>query len=175
MGCPALLPGTSAPLPMRLMSLPPAGRAMMRLMRPSARQVDTALSGAGVDVSSYPQIRDLIVELERLPHFQDAWLNLLHSVIRPSGPRRQVALTDKQLSAITQPVQLLWGAGDPFGPATAGEHASRTIQRAEFHVTPGGHAPWLHPDGDSARHATAFLHHTHRTPQTPQPGTSTDS
>lgn len=157
MGCPALLPGTSAPLPMRLMSVPPVGQLMMRLMPPSAKQVDTALAGAGLDLSTHPEIRDLVVELERLPHFPKAWLNLLHAVLRPTGPRRSVAPSDDQLALINQPVQLLWGEGDPFGSVAAGERAARIVPDADFHVVPGGHAPWLHPGGEAARMATAFL------------------
>jgi pimeloyl-ACP methyl ester carboxylesterase len=169
MGCPALLPGTSAPLAMRLMSVGPVGRMMMRLMPPSAKQVDTALAGAGVDMSAHPEIRDLVVELERLPHFPTAWLNLMHTVLRPTGPRRDVALTDEQLAAVTQPVQLLWGKDDPFGSVTAGEHAARTILDAEFHVLPGGHAPWLHSRREAARLATDFLRRMAITPDRPSP------
>ena len=157
MGCPALLPGTSAPLPMRLMSMPPVGQLMMRLMPPSAKQVDGALTGGGVDLSTHPEIRDLIVELERLPHFPKAWLNLLHTVLQPTGPRRSVTLREDQLATITQPVQLLWGKGDPFGSVTTGERAARILPDAEFHLVPGGHAPWLDPGGQAARLATEFL------------------
>lgn len=160
MGCPALLPGTSAPFPMRLMSVPLVGRLMMRLSPPSAKQVDTALAGAGLDLSTHPEIRDLVVELERLPHFPEAWLNLMQTALRPTGPRRAVALSDDQLALIHQPVQLLWGEGDPFGSMAAGERAARILPDAEFHVVPGGHAPWLHPGGEAARMATAFLRST---------------
>ena len=38
--CPAHILGTSAPLPMRLMSIPPVGRALLTLQSPSPRQVD---------------------------------------------------------------------------------------------------------------------------------------
>ena len=157
MGCPALLPGTSAPLPMRLMSIPTVGQLMMRLMPPSAKHVDNALAGAGLDLSTHPEIRDLVVQLERLPHFPKAWLNLLHTVLRPTGPRRHIGLSADKLALISQPVQMLWGEGDPFGTVTAGERAARIVPDAEFHVVPGGHAPWLHPDGEPARMATAFL------------------
>lgn len=168
MGCPALMPGTSAPLPMRLMSLPPVGQLMMRVMPPSPHQVDVALAGAGLDLTAHPQIRDLVLEMERLPHFPRAWLNLLHTVLRPTGPRRDVALTTSQLAAITQPVQVLWGDNDPFGCVTAGERATRCFPDAEFHVVPGGHAPWLHVDGHAARLATAFLRRA-ITAQAPHP------
>ena len=157
MGCPALLPGTAAPLPMRLMSVRPLGRLMMLLMRPSAEQVEKTLAGAGVDLSTAPQVRDLIVALEQLPHFAAAWLNLMHTTLQLTGPRRNVALTDDQLGAITQPVAMFWGEGDPFGAVSAGERAARTIPNAEFHLLPGGHAPWLNPDGRAAGLAREFL------------------
>lgn len=160
MGCPALLPGTSAPLPMRLMSARTIGRLMMRLAPPSAKQVDSALGGAGVDLSAWPEIRDLVVALERLPVYRSAWLDLLHSALRPIGPRTGIALTDDELAAIKQPVQMLWGKDDPFGAVVAGERAARIISGAEFHLVPGGHAPWLLPDGEASRLASDFLKRT---------------
>jgi pimeloyl-ACP methyl ester carboxylesterase len=158
MGCPALLPGTSAPLPMRLMSIPAIGRLMMRLVPPSTKQVDTALAGAGVDLTTWPELRDLVLSLERLPEYPSSWLDLLHATLRPSGPRAGTALTDDELAAITQPVQMLWGEDDPFGSVTAGERAAGLIPDTEFHLVPGGHSPWLLPDGETAHLASDFLH-----------------
>lgn len=157
MGCPALFPGTSAPLPMRLMSVRVLGRLMMRLSPPSPRQVDAALASAGVDLSRLPEVRDLVVALERLPHFQAAWLDLMNASLRPTGPRSTVALTEDQLSHLTQPVQLLWGDQDPFGTVDAGRHAAQSIPQSELHVLPGGHAPWLQATGAAATLAAGFL------------------
>jgi hypothetical protein len=60
---------TSAPLPlpMRLISIPPLGRFLMRLMPPSARQVEQLASMAGEDFSTLPEMRDLLVEMQKLP------------------------------------------------------------------------------------------------------------
>ncbi|MFP5335897.1 MAG: alpha/beta hydrolase [Actinomycetes bacterium] len=160
MGCPALLAGTSAPLPMRLMAVPALGRLMLRTAPPSARQVDRALAGAGVDLSAVPDVRDLVVELERLPGYPDAWLGLLHAVLRLTGPRPGVVLSETELAAVRQPVLMLWGEGDPFGPVAAGERAARVLPEAQFAVVPGGHAPWLAPGGGAARRAADFLQRT---------------
>jgi pimeloyl-ACP methyl ester carboxylesterase len=159
MGCPALLPGTAAPLPMRLMSVRPLGRLMMLLMRPSVEQVEKTLAGAGVNLSTAPEVRDLIVALEQQPSYTAAWLNLMNTTLQLTGSRRNVALTDHQLAAITQPVTMLWGDGDPFGAVSAGQRASRIIPNAEFHLLPGGHAPWMNPDGRAAGLAREFLAH----------------
>ncbi len=123
--------------------------------------------GAGVDLSAWPEIRDLVVALERLPQYPGSWLDLLHAALRPSGARREVAVTDDQLAAVTQPVQMLWGQADPFGSVTAGKRAAATIPNAEFHLVPGGHSPWLLPGGEAARLATDFLQRRATTPGQP--------
>ena len=61
------------------MSVRTIGRLMTRLAPPSVRQVDSALGGAGVSLSAWPEIRDLVVAVERLPTYRSAWLDLLHS------------------------------------------------------------------------------------------------
>jgi pimeloyl-ACP methyl ester carboxylesterase len=70
MGCPALIAGTSAPLPMRLLSVPWLGPLMMALQRPSPRQVQRTLAAAGIDLAAFPELRDLALALERLSIYQ---------------------------------------------------------------------------------------------------------
>lgn len=142
-GCPALILGTSAPLPMRLMSFPPVGRLMLRSRPPSAGQVEQMFFMMGEDVSRHPELRDAMVEFQRMGPYASSWLDLLHAVIRIRGARPQVALTADQLSRIQQPVQLIWGSDDPFGTPEVGERAQQIIADAEFHEVSGGHAPWL--------------------------------
>ncbi|MFC0681175.1 alpha/beta fold hydrolase [Lysobacter korlensis] len=147
-GCPALLLGTSAPPPMRLLSVAGLGPLLLRLQRPSERQLERTLASAGIDLRGNDELRDLALAMERLPHFGVAWTRLLHAAIRLRGARPQTALTAETLRRIERPVQLIWGDRDPFGPPSVGEEAARILRRAEMHVVPGGHAPWLtDPDG----------------------------
>jgi pimeloyl-ACP methyl ester carboxylesterase len=53
-GCPAVILETSAPLPMRLLSVRPLGRIIMALSPPSRRQVERFASIVGEDFSQLP-------------------------------------------------------------------------------------------------------------------------
>jgi pimeloyl-ACP methyl ester carboxylesterase len=157
-GCPAFILGTSAPLPMRLISNPVLGPLLMRLMPPSPKQVMKLAAMAGEDLSAFPEMRDLLVSMQELAGVQPALRELLAAVVRLRGARPQVALTAEQLAQITQPVQLIWGERDPFGAVAIGEQAAATIPRAEFHVvSEAGHIPWLAHASDVGKLATPFL------------------
>jgi pimeloyl-ACP methyl ester carboxylesterase len=156
-GCPALLLGTSAPFLLRLGSIPPIGRMLSRLMPPSLRQVDKVAKMAGEDFSSLPEMRHLLLELERLPRFGSDLIELHHALLRLRGPRPELEQTPDQLARITRPVQLVWGKGDPFGAPDAGRRAAEIIPDAEFHPVPGGHAPWLSHAGQVAAVVAPFL------------------
>jgi len=156
-GCPALLPETTAPLPMRLLAPRPLGEVLMKLQPPSPAQVDRLAAMVKEDLGSLPELRALLVECEKLPGFEATYLPLLRALLRVRGPRREAALTDEQLARVSAPVQLIWGRDDPFGSPAAGTRAARSLKRAELHVLPGGHAPWLRQAGRVAALAAPFL------------------
>lgn len=158
LGCPAFLLGTSAPLPMRLLSIPPVGRLMMRMSPPSPKQVEQFADMVGEDLSALPEIRDMLVEMQKLPGVRPALLELLHAVIRLRGPRPELVLTAHEIEQISQPVQLIWGGRDPFGPPDVGEQAAAIIPDAEFHLIPwAGHVPWFAHAPQAGELVVAFL------------------
>lgn len=156
-GCPALMLGTSAPFLLRLGSIPAVGRLVRRLQPPSPEQIDKVAAMAGEDFSDTPRIRDLMLALENLPHFGEDLNHLHHAAVRLRGPRPELEQKPHHLARITQPVQLIWGEGDPFGPVAAGERAARIIPDAEFYAVPGGHAPWLRSTRRVGEILTPFL------------------
>ena len=142
-GTPAWILDTSAPLAMRLLSVPPLGRLMMRMQQPSPSQVEQLYVMIGEDLTDQPEIRDLHLECERLPAYTTTWLELLHAGLRLRGSRPEVRLSAALLRTITQPVQLIWGSDDPFASPSVGEEVVRLIPDAHLEVIPGGHLPWL--------------------------------
>lgn len=156
-GCPALVLGTSAPLPMRLLSVPGLGRALLRMQPPSTGQVERLAGTVGEDLSRAPVLRDLLVEAERLPGYGQMLRSLLHELVRVRGARPGVALLADELRLVRQPVQLVWGAHDPFGSLEVAEAVRRALPAAGLHVVPGGHAPWLDSADAVAESAHTFL------------------
>ena len=146
-GCPAFILGTSAPLPLRLLSVRPLGRLVLSAP-PTPRQVEAfGRRIGGVDLSMHSELRDLLVAAQKLPGAQRATLDLLHAAVRLRGARPEVALTAEQLVRIRQPVLLVWGDHDAFGKPEIGEAAARLIPDAQLQVVAGGgHVPWVgHP------------------------------
>lgn len=155
-GCPAVVLGTSAPLPMRLMSVPILGRLITRLQPPSPRQVEQLGRMVG-EHPLPPELVDLLVATERLPDYRRTFLSTLHTLVRLRGSRADTRLTAEQLARIDAPTLLVWGEDDPFGPPEVGERMVDVMPAADLRVVEGGHAPWLRQSVRIGRMAGRFL------------------
>lgn len=155
-GCPAIVLNTSAPIPMRLLSVRGLGRIMMKLQPPSPAQV-TQLSKM---VNEHPlpaEIADLVLATEQLPGFEATFLATLQSLLRVRGARPEMSLTRSQLAMVTQPSLLIFASDDPMGGAPVGNEVADALPVAELHTVDGGHAPWIHHADQIAPLITAFL------------------
>ena len=155
-GCPAIVLDTSAPLPMRLLSTRRVGRLMMRLQPPSEHQVEQ-LAKMVHEHPLPPVIARLILATERLDHFHDAFLAMLHQLVRLRGGRPERALNADQLAQIQTPTLLVFAADDPMGGAAIGTRVAAAMPNAELHVVDGGHAPWVHHADQISPLVTAFI------------------
>ena len=156
-GCPAVVLETSAPLPMRLLSVKPLGRLLTRLQPPSRSQVEQMSRMVG----EYPllaELIDLLVATERLPGFRQTFLSTLHVLVRLRGNRPEHRLTAAQLGLVQQPALLFWGDGDPFASPEVGQRVAAAMRCAELRVVGGGHCPWLKYADSIGPVATRFLH-----------------
>lgn len=155
-GCPAVVEGTSAPLPMRLLSVAGLGALMTRLRPPSPDQVRDL--GRMVGEAPLPDdVVDLLVATARLPHHDREFRPTLRHLLRVRGARPGRELLRSDLVSVTQPTAFVWGTGDPFGSVAAGQAAAAAMQDAEFHAVPGGHAPWIHHPDEVAARVRPFL------------------
>lgn len=141
-GCPAIVLGTSAPLPMRLLSSRFLGKLLTRLQPPSRKQV-IQLSKMVNEHPMVSELVDLLVATERLDGFHDMFLSTLSSLITIKGNRPELRLSRDQLSAIDHPTLIFWGEKEPMGSIDVGRRMAETMPRAELHIVGGGHAPWL--------------------------------
>lgn len=142
LSCPATMLGTSAPLPMRLMTLPGVAPLVDRLDPPSPKQVDRFIRMAGESFTGR-EMRALFLAVERLPTYGESLRNLVRAAVRLRGAQPAVMLTEADLGQLSVPVQLIWGDHDPFGPPAVGRRAVGLIPDAELHEVPGGHGFWV--------------------------------
>jgi pimeloyl-ACP methyl ester carboxylesterase len=145
---------------MRLLSVPKVGRLMMKLRPPSHKQVEQ-LSRMVHQYPLAPELADLLVATERLPHFEHAFLGALRTMIRIRGARPEMALSAAVLRGVRQPAQLVWGNDDPMGSTEIAHRVAEALPDAELHFVEGGHAPWLTQADQTGSLATAFLERHH--------------
>jgi len=158
-GCPAVVLDSSAPFPMRLLSVRPLGRLLTRLQPPSPRQVES-LSKMVREHPLVPELVDLLVATERLPEFRQTFLATVHALLRVRGSRPETRLTAEELGRIEQPTLLVWGENDPFGSPAVGARIAATMPAAELLMVPGGHTPWLDSAGHIGPRVAQFLERT---------------
>ena len=158
-GCPAVVLDTSAPIPMRLMSVRPIGRLMTKLQPPSERQVER-LGRMVHEHPLPPEIARLILTTERLDHFDEAFFGVLQRLLRLRGNRSELALGAGELARIRTSTLLIFGADDPMGAAAVGARVAEASVGGGLHVVEGGHAPWLHHADQVAPLVSAFLDRT---------------
>lgn len=155
-GCPAIVLGTSAPFPMRLLSSRFLGRLITRLQPPSPKQVEQ-LTKMVHEHPVVPELSDLLVATERLPAYREAFLTTARALLRLRGSRPETRLTASQLQSIRQPTLVVWGRNDPMGSPEVGRQIVATMPNAELYIAGGGHAPWLSQSTVIAPIARSFL------------------
>jgi pimeloyl-ACP methyl ester carboxylesterase len=141
-GCPALAPGTSAPLPMRLLSTRSLGPLLMRLQPPSPGQVEKLSKMVRQHPLPAP-VAEVILATERMPGFERTFRSNLNALLRVRGARPQSALGEPELSTVEQPNLLVFARRDPMGSQRAGRRVANALPHAELHICEGGHCPWL--------------------------------
>jgi pimeloyl-ACP methyl ester carboxylesterase len=140
-GCPALLLDTSAPLPMRLLSVPWLGRRMMRMQPPTPANLRKLFGRMGHTAPLPEELLAAAAAAGSLPTYEQGWLTLLHNVLSPFGKR--VTLGADDLARVGQPVHFIWGSDDPFGGPNVGERACKILRKGTLEVLGRGHLPWI--------------------------------
>jgi len=142
MGCPALIEGSGAPLPYRLLGVPVLNRVMYAMEPPSDGHGRKTFARLGHDPAGVPdELTTLQGRTEALPGYRTHWLSLTESMF-PWG-RTGMTLSLNELARVRQPVLLVWGERDPFGAPSAGQAAVRVMSDARLTTVAAGHLPWV--------------------------------
>lgn len=161
LGATPLLPGTTAPIPLRLMATPVVGNLLSRLLpAPSPKSVTKmmAIMGEGDTVVRYPKLIDVHVAAGSDPVASRAADRELKALIRGlTGFRKSYVFADEELSRIEHPTLLIWGDHDPIGDLDAARRVADTIPNAQLAILSAGHAPWWGEPDRSASLIREFL------------------
>ena len=159
MAAPALIPGDTIPLFMRLMArasvrrvlhaLPPNERAARAILRQIGH-------GASLDAGRIPpSFLTWYVALQRCTDTMRHDGDLIGNVIPQADA---VRLTEELLASIPVPTLFWWGTDDTFGGEAVARHLVETMPDARLTMVPdAGHLPWLDDAPAAAAATTAFL------------------
>jgi 2-hydroxy-6-oxonona-2,4-dienedioate hydrolase len=162
LGCPAVLLNTSAPFPMRLISVPVLGSGLVQSMVPAspskARDVPGFL-GHPVHVGQRWSEAEAEANYRfgNLPNFRQSWLTLLRRFLRLWGSNREMQISEDDLRRIAQPTLFVWGKQDPFGSPDSGQAAVTLMPDARLKVVGIGHLPWWDEPDECARLVREFV------------------
>jgi pimeloyl-ACP methyl ester carboxylesterase len=162
LGSTALLTGTMASLPMRLLSVPGLNRLMLAAERPSPDQARKFLARLGhdeavIDRQLPEEFFEMLAASQGLPGYATAWSTLVERCLTLRGAVPDVRLGTEELRRVRQRTLFVWGESDVFGGPKIGEQAVRLMPRADIEVVTGGHLPWLDEPGVSAEAVSRLL------------------
>jgi pimeloyl-ACP methyl ester carboxylesterase len=142
LGSPALIDGSGAPLPYRLLGVRGLNRVMYAMEPASDAHGRKTFKRIGHYPTSLPdELTTLQGRTEALPTYRTHWLSLMENIF--PGARQAVRLTLDELAHVSQPVRFVWGERDPFGPPSAGEAARLVMPDARLMTLNAGHLPWV--------------------------------
>jgi pimeloyl-ACP methyl ester carboxylesterase len=159
-GCPALWPGTSGPIPYRLMGRPGIGALMTQLQPegPAAtRKLLARLAGEHAAASVPPELLAAAQAARAIPGVGRSFRTLVQQVLTLTDASAQYALTPMELEQLTVPVLLVWGSTDIFGTVEDAKRVLPSTGRFRLKVVEGGHLPWLDQPQEVARSVANFL------------------
>jgi pimeloyl-ACP methyl ester carboxylesterase len=165
LGCPALALGTSAPFFMRLLSVPLLNRLVVGGMQP--KSIDKTLAGLRFQGSSQADIdrqpraaAAACYHAFNLPTYKASWTSLVGAVATLAGARPRYALGADALRQVDCPVQLVWGANDPFGGLSVARKMTALLPNARLHEMDVGHLPFVDRPVETGRVIGGFLAET---------------
>ena len=153
------VPGTRCPLPLRLITTPWLGSAVMRIAPPNRKSMLEfwRFLGERETLSQHPTLVDLLVALGRDPVTDRAsrgtelrfFISPLALVSR-LGFRERSRLRPDELGQLAMPTLVVWGEHETLGDVSVGQALAASIPQARLQVPPTGHAPWLARPAETA-------------------------
>lgn len=156
---PAMIPGQSFPLFMRLMTIGPV-RRLMNALPPNERATRNAFRqighGASLDAGRFPQsFIDWYMDLSR---YTDTMRNDGEMIADVTPKREAVNLTPELLGSVSTSTLFLWGADDGFAGKGLARKVTGEMPSAKLVMLPeAGHLPWLDDPAGVAEATRRFL------------------
>ena len=148
LGSAPLLPGTRAPIPLRVTAAPLVGDVLPHVVKPNRKMLLRLMASMGEQdtIVRYPELIESIVAAARDPIASAANLAELRAIISPIGFRPLARMDPDELRRLDVPTLLIWGDHDPVGTAEVARETATLMPRAQLELLTAGHVPYLgHP------------------------------
>lgn len=148
LGSAPLLPGTRAPIPLRVTAAPLVGDVLPHVVKPNRKTLLRLMASMGEQdtIVRYPELIESIVAAAKDPMASAANLAELRAIISPIGFRPSARMDPDELRRLDVPTLLIWGDHDPVGTAEVARETATLMPRAQLEVLTAGHVPYLgHP------------------------------
>jgi pimeloyl-ACP methyl ester carboxylesterase len=148
LGSAPLLPGTRAPIPLRVTAAPLVGDLLPHVVKPNRKMLLRLMASMGEQdtIVRYPELIESIVAAARDPMASAANLAELRAIISPIGFRPSARIDPDELRRLDVPTLLIWGDHDPVGTAEVARETATLMPRAQLELLTAGHVPYLgHP------------------------------
>jgi len=154
LGAPGVaLPGTHAPIGMRMLALPGFAKLLTRPVDRDRYERNSAMTlGPGAVGGWPPELVDVGWFASLRPEFRSTAPQYYRGLTRP-----ELTLTADELARLRAPVFALFGTDDVFLDPDDGRDGLSTVPHIDLAVVPGGHAPWLNSPVRSADAVGRFL------------------
>ncbi|MBI2917492.1 MAG: alpha/beta hydrolase [Chloroflexi bacterium] len=163
LGCPALILDTSAPFPMRMLSVRWLNQLMFSLQRPSVKMVKGVFKNMGHKQEAIERLPgeywECMFRSGMLPVYREGWLTIIERVLGVTGPAPGLSMGEAELRRVKQSTLFAWGDNDAFGKPEVGRRAVQVMPNASLEAVQGGHLPWLDEPKRVGELARDFLSH----------------
>jgi pimeloyl-ACP methyl ester carboxylesterase len=148
LGSVPLLPGTHAPIPIRLMTTPIIGHIMARM--PANKRMVVQLMGVmgeAETIVNHPKVLEALIATNNDPVASKAARTEFSAFLNVLGFRDNMKIQAGDLAKLSMPTLVIWGDHDPLGGVDVARAVSEAIPNCELEILPVGHVPQLgHPD-----------------------------
>jgi pimeloyl-ACP methyl ester carboxylesterase len=158
LGSAPLLPGTRAPLPLRLMVTPVIGNVMARIPANEKTVVQMmGMVGEKETIVNYPTLIEALAASNNDPVATEASRREFSAFMNPFGFKSSMELRTDDLAKLKMPTLVIWGEHDPLGDADTAQAICEAIPNCVLELLPAGHVPYLgHPE-KSAKLVSDFV------------------
>jgi pimeloyl-ACP methyl ester carboxylesterase len=148
LGSAPLLPGTYAPVPLRLMAAPIIGDIMARIPSNENTVVNMMeMMGEGETIVSYPMMIGALAASNDDPVAAKATRTEHSAFMSLLGFRTDMKIRTGDLAKLRMPTLVIWGEHDPLGGKDVARAVSEAIPNSTLELLPAGHVPYLgYPD-----------------------------